>query len=312
MVLSKQEPVKGAHQGWVFTLNNYTDADVLIVQGIEAQGIKVGKEVGANGTPHLQGAIYWANKDKKRLAGMRKLLPRAWFAVMKGSWAQQDYCLKEGDVVKAEGTGAKQGEREDLITCREKLRIGATNRDLVEDDDCIGTFARFPKFVDTVRKMYAPPVVALKEADGHSKRMGLWVWSRESDLGKTTRMELRAEEQGIPIWEKPSNKWWNGYEGERYIFIDDPTPIWNGAFWGYLKNWFNLKVFTGEVKYGERVIRFEKAIVCANYPPEEYFAGVAHFTHSALESRFEVVEITGGTVEDKRKQVEDLYERFIV
>ena len=48
---------------WVFTLNNYTDAELVeIAEEIAVPSmvtrLMYGKEVGANGTPHLQGCAY--------------------------------------------------------------------------------------------------------------------------------------------------------------------------------------------------------------------------------------------------------------
>ena len=50
--------------GHVFTINNYTEVDIAAVLACECLGVKVGKEVGASGTPHLQGAVYWGAELK--------------------------------------------------------------------------------------------------------------------------------------------------------------------------------------------------------------------------------------------------------
>ena len=54
---------------WCFTLNNYTDEDVDGVDAWEYDYVIFGKEVGDNGTPHLQG--YVECKTKKRLTWLK-------------------------------------------------------------------------------------------------------------------------------------------------------------------------------------------------------------------------------------------------
>lgn len=64
---------------WMFTLNNYTDAQVEWCESYSeldaVTRMTVSKEIGESGTPHLQGCITW--KTGKRLAAMKKLLYEA-------------------------------------------------------------------------------------------------------------------------------------------------------------------------------------------------------------------------------------------
>jgi hypothetical protein len=62
--------VQSASNRWCFTLNNWTEEEyVQIVQSFSQGGHNyvIGKEVGENGTPHLQG--YVEVKDKKEYVG---------------------------------------------------------------------------------------------------------------------------------------------------------------------------------------------------------------------------------------------------
>lgn len=59
-------------RGWVFTLNNYTDADIQHLQGGHAdwQALTYGKEIAPETkTEHLQGVVYFTNK--KSMAQVR-------------------------------------------------------------------------------------------------------------------------------------------------------------------------------------------------------------------------------------------------
>lgn len=83
-------------RNWCFTLNNYTEEEITDIKAIECKYILFGKEVGANGTKHLQGYIEF---DKPiRFGYMKKLIPRAHLEVRtKPREANLRYCKKDGD-----------------------------------------------------------------------------------------------------------------------------------------------------------------------------------------------------------------------
>ncbi|AXH74221.1 MAG: putative viral replication protein [Cressdnaviricota sp.] len=86
---------------WVFTLNNYTDNEYdKLIEDLNSSTDRyiVGKEVGEEGTPHLQG--YAQFKNKIRLTGLKKINDRIHWEKCKGS--EEDnakYCSKEGKAV---------------------------------------------------------------------------------------------------------------------------------------------------------------------------------------------------------------------
>ena len=86
---------------WIFTLNNYSESDYNeIIQFLDnrAKVYIVGKEVGENGTPHLQG--YFNLKVRERFSGLKKILPKCHIEKAKGSEkSNYDYCSKEGNFV---------------------------------------------------------------------------------------------------------------------------------------------------------------------------------------------------------------------
>ena len=58
-----------ARKDWVFTLNNYTDEEVEILNGVLEDATKCrygvyGREVGESGTPHLQGFVQFVNRKR--------------------------------------------------------------------------------------------------------------------------------------------------------------------------------------------------------------------------------------------------------
>jgi len=81
-------------RGWVFTINNHTDDDIDALLDItDHRYLCFGFEIGANGTPHIQGYVYFDNAITR--SALSKRLPRAWICAQKGSNKQAiDYVKK--------------------------------------------------------------------------------------------------------------------------------------------------------------------------------------------------------------------------
>lgn len=112
-------------RGWVFTLNNYTDEEFESMQDIVYHPkagidyIVYGKEVGKEGTPHLQGFLY--SKKKVTRGRLKKLIPRAHFEEQKGTIAEAIcYSMKDEDWYEA-GERPRQGKRSDLDVIRHDI-----------------------------------------------------------------------------------------------------------------------------------------------------------------------------------------------
>lgn len=102
---------------WCFTLNNYTPTDVeklLALDGnVDIPHIIFGREVGDNGTPHLQGYIRFAKK--KRIGGVKRIVgDNAHVEVARNPVAAIQYCKKDGDFTEIGGWESQQGQRSDL------------------------------------------------------------------------------------------------------------------------------------------------------------------------------------------------------
>ncbi len=122
-------------QYWVFTLNNYTEEEVIyysnLVSKDEVAYVSFGREVGKEGTPHLQGHLELTKR--LRFHQMKALLgPRAHFEVRQKSFERaQAYCEKDGDVSTfGERVSSGQGKRNDLSELAREIREGSAKRDL--------------------------------------------------------------------------------------------------------------------------------------------------------------------------------------
>lgn len=82
---------------WVFTLNNYTEEEIdRVTQKHYQFNIIFGKEIGKNGTPHLQG--YIEAKNAIALSTLQSILPRAHWEKARGNRQSNiAYCSKDGN-----------------------------------------------------------------------------------------------------------------------------------------------------------------------------------------------------------------------
>jgi len=87
-------------RGYCFTINNWTDDDCLgimeMCEYLEVQYLIAGFEVGEQGTPHIQGYVYF--KNPCNFSHFNEYIPRAHNLVAKGSAEHNEtYCSKEGN-----------------------------------------------------------------------------------------------------------------------------------------------------------------------------------------------------------------------
>jgi len=97
---------------WCFTLNNYTDDHLIHLRSLaeSCDYLVFGREVGASGTPHLQGFVIF--KERKRLTSAKSQLPgNPHLQSARGTPAQaSDYCKKDHDFEEFGQLPAPQGK----------------------------------------------------------------------------------------------------------------------------------------------------------------------------------------------------------
>jgi len=121
---------------WIFTLNNYSqeDFDTLCNTAENYEYLVFGKEVGQQGTAHLQG--YVVLKQKLRLANVKALAPfgNAHLEVRRGSIKQaSDYCKKDGDFEEFGELPSQQGKRSEFNEFKEWIK---THEERPKDREC--------------------------------------------------------------------------------------------------------------------------------------------------------------------------------
>jgi len=98
-----------------FTLNNYTDLEVENVKKTKRRFIQFGKEIGEEGTPHLQGFVCF--ESAKTLSAVKKCLQtqRVHLEIARGNVEQNlAYTGKDGDIFRSGDPPKTQKEKGDM------------------------------------------------------------------------------------------------------------------------------------------------------------------------------------------------------
>jgi len=254
------------YRAWCFTLNNYNAKDEEHIQTTLktlSRYLIYGREVGADGTPHLQGYVYFHNQRQRKAVG--RLLPRAHLEPTKGSPTQNKaYCSKEGDffeygeipmesnIAREKGGAATKARYAAAIQHAESGKL-----DIVKRDDPKLYLLHGPR----LESLFAPNTVPL---DG--ELLHEW-WVGPSGSGKS-RLLWELYPDHFP---KKLNKWWDRYRYEEVVAIEEWSPK-NDCTASSLKVWADRYPFPGEIKGGTlQRLRPKKIIVLSNYTPQQCF-----------------------------------------
>lgn len=93
---------------------------------------------------------------------------------------------------------------------------------------------------------------------------GKWVWGPPG-VGKSHWVR---EQWGSDLYIKAQNKWWDGYQGQKFVLLDDFDSRMLGH---YLKIWMDAYSFTAETKGGTIQIRPNLFIITSNYDIPQLF-----------------------------------------
>ena len=211
--ISESMPVSADNpQGrtWIFVVNNWDEEDIKWVMALECNKIVCSKECGEEGTPHLQGTVSF--KRNYTFAQLKKLHGKAHWEI---AYAAIDfnYCKKLGGEIIRDEDGAKKGKRTDLDQVREWLEEGDTMFQVVKKAKSVQTIS-FARAWFQYNDQHLPM---------NTKIEIFWYYGT-SGVGKTKK--VLEETMGHSLFIPTSFKWWDGYEGEDKVLIDDLRPTW--------------------------------------------------------------------------------------
>lgn len=258
----------------MWTLNNYTDEEVALIKAMPCRYMSVGYEVGEGGTPHLQGMTTFSSP--KTLTAAIACFPRRVSnvqAIIKLHEAIE-YTQKEGNFFEEGSRPATQqskgiAEKERWEAARTLAKAGR----IEELDPDI--YFRFYRTAKEIAKDHMVRPASIPELDNE------WICG-PTGCGKTRGVMERYPD----CYLKTTNKWWDGYQGEETVLIDDIDEA-HKCLSHHLKIWGDHKPFLAETKGGMIMIRPRRIIVTSNCRLSEFSTGV-HLT--ALERRYRVTD----------------------
>ena len=242
-------------RAYVFTHNNYENTE--FEDTIKCEYIIYGKEIGESGTPHLQGYIRF--KNQRSFKAVQKLMQPRHIEPARSVQQAIDYCKKDGDFTER-GTPPTDGgeaggnkEKRRWADAFEAAKEGRFN-DIPAD-------IRMRQY-NTIKRIRTDALNEIPLVDTEEPME--WYWG-ESGTGKSRK--AREENPGAYI--KTCNKWWDGYQAEDVVIIEDFDKSHADKLVYHLKIWADRYPFRAEYKGGSMMMRPKKIIVTSNYHPEQ-------------------------------------------
>ena len=280
---------------WCFTCNNPSSSLKLLFDAETVAYAVWQYEKGESGTPHFQG--YLQAHKVIRLTGVRKILEKAGYAnahveVKKGSVEQAvSYCKKDegrisgpfefGELPARKPAPVGQGERTDLIKLREAVKSKRKFVDIADDDDLLPVLAKHHKFEAKLREAY-------QQRDSQEfRKVNVEVLWGTTGTGKTRK----AVEAGAFKWSPSDPEWFNGYQGEDVLLIDE--------FYGQIKPGRLLELLDGyscrlPTKGGFVYAAWTKVFITSNTDPDSWYNDIPPAVKAALQRRITTVTEMGG------------------
>lgn len=258
-----------------FTLNNWGADELKLLKEYDASYIVIGKEVGENGTPHLQGYLEVSNP--RSFSAIKKKFPRCHFEQRRGTAKQAaDYCKKDGDFFET-GSMSCQGVRNDLVALKEQIQSGVSVDTIVQENP-----RAFHEFGRTLTRLED---IELRKKFRNFMTEGIWLFGG-TGVGKSHRAMENYHPDTHYIW-KDDKGWQDDYTGQETVIINDfRGSITYRTMLELVDKWpFHLS------RRGRAPAPFlaKKVIITSSLPPEEIYTNLS-----------------------ERDSLEQLYRRFTV
>lgn len=218
-------------------------------------------------------------KDPIKFCTIKKIFPGVHIERMKGSIYQNEkYCSKEGQLIEI-GEKPKDSKEIGKDYWKEQLDLARIDPSTCDPRLQISHYKSLES-INQKRKR-SEQFKSLDILDNE------WLVGPPGS-GKSSY--ARKENPGAYL--KQCNKWWNGYDLEEVVIIDDidDTHTWMAYF---INQWADHYPFPAEVKGGEMIIRPKRIIVTSRYMPDQIFKSISDI--QSIERRFRFIHFPRGS-----------------
>jgi hypothetical protein len=208
---------------FVFTLNNYTQSSKNYIDNVfagECEYLVYQHERGDSDTPHLQG--YFRFKSRRSLRALVTRFARGpargiHLEPRKGTIEQAiEYCTREekrdilacAQVFESGNRPTGRGCRTDVRALINSVREGRTYAQLFDEHP--EAMVRYARGVQLARMVYVRP--------RREKTIVKWFYGT-TGTGKSRAASDEAGDDAY--WKQGGSRWWDGYEGQTNVVIDD-------------------------------------------------------------------------------------------
>lgn len=225
MSTQKSTNTSGRHRGWVWTLNNYTDEEVIYLRHTFTTQTEVTNNNSATirysvfgyeicpttGTPHLQGFTEFTNA--RTLMSCRRLLSdRAHFEPRRGTPEQAAIYCKKGGVFEEFGTLPEgQGHRTDLDLIKKEIFDGRSVDSIVAENPTM--FHQYGRTLERIEDL------RLRRSNRSEPTKCTWYYGRTGS-GKSKAAFTGYSEETHYVYPN-DNGWWDDYHQQPVVIIDD-------------------------------------------------------------------------------------------
>lgn len=267
-----------------FTHPNWTEQSKSAIMAIDCKYMIFGREVApSTGTPHLQGYIVFGNaRSFQSVTRLFSGLMQSHIEIAKGDpQSNIDYVTKEDPHAYEKGTRP--------CTQAEKGAKGAAKIKEMWEYAKKGDFEKIPfQLIKTAEYVHAKYGSQPSDRDVLDN---IWLWGK-SGIGKSSYVR-----RTYPVfYTKSMSKWWDGYNGEEVVVLDDFAPEHAKYLTHHLKIWTDHFVIQAEVKGGMLKIRPKTFIVTSQYSIETCWPEDIE-SIEALRRRFRVVNLVRSEAE---------------
>lgn len=227
---------------------------------------------------HYQGAVHLKKKcsirQLRRIFSLGKGEDSGWFEVQRGNNEQvrayvhkMDTC--ENDSKFKFGAPSIQGKRTDLEDIKERIRKGESDFNIMQDH--FTNYCRYKNGIQYWREL------CLKEKSRKFRHVKIEILSGPSGIGKSRKYMYSEESPDIKLEGvykidcSKGLKWWNGYEGEKTLILEE--------FKNQVEFCELLTILDGhqkrlDVKNGFTYALWDKVIICTNLKKEQIYPNV--------------------------------------